>query len=70
MNRYRFDLESSHDAIRDETGVESDNLDQVIEQAVAEIEEMRIGGDLADIGEGWDLVIRSDAGAELKRIPV
>jgi hypothetical protein len=69
-NRYRFDLESRRDTILDEAGVEADSLQQAIDQAVAVIEEMRVSGELEGSNEGWNLVIRDDAGAELKRIPL
>jgi len=69
-NRYRFDLESTHDVVRDECGVEASDLDEAIEQAVAGIAEMRREGGLSDVGEGWDLVIRGADGTELKRIPL
>lgn len=68
--RYRFDLENSHVEIRDEAGVEADSLDQAVEQAVAGIEEMRASGEMPESDGNWELVIRGEDGAELKRIPV
>lgn len=68
--RFRFDLESSHIAIRDEAGVEAESLDQAIEQAEAGIEEMRASGEMPPSSETWELVIRDEDGVELKRLPV
>ncbi len=69
-HRYRFDLESRRETIPDEAGVQADSLHQAVEQALAVIEEMRLSGELTTSNAGWTLVIRDEAGAELKRIPL
>ncbi|MBB3904995.1 hypothetical protein GGR33_004521 [Methylobacterium brachythecii] len=68
--RYRFDLESSDELIRDETGVEAVDLDHASMQALAAVEEMRDSGELAGVSGLWELVIRDEDDVVLKRIPV
>lgn len=68
--RYRFDLESCDDAIPDETGVFADDIDLAIEEAAAVIREMRANGGLVKEGDHWELVIRDEEGAELKRLAI
>ncbi|WP_156467567.1 hypothetical protein [Methylobacterium sp. Leaf102] len=42
--RYRFDLEDDRTVFRDEIGVETDDLDHAIAQAVSAIDELRFIG--------------------------
>ena len=67
-NRFRFDLENGDIVIRDEIGVEADDISQAVEQALAGIDEMRASGELVTPDDLWTLVIRDEDGAELKRI--
>jgi hypothetical protein len=68
--RYRFDLESRDELIRDEIGVEAADLDQACKQAALVVEEMRASGELSGVPDHWELVIRGEDGVALKRIPV
>lgn len=66
--RYYFDLESGQDAIQDEQGVMADGLESAIAQALLGLAEMRGSGELPESTADWELVIRDNAGSELKRI--
>jgi hypothetical protein len=66
--RYRFDLEDDRTVFRDEIGVETDDLDHAIAQAVSAIDELRFIGVTRTLYIGWHLVICDDSGTELRRV--
>jgi hypothetical protein len=68
--RYRFDLESIDELIRDETGVDAADLNQASKLAHDVVEEMRASGELTGVVGHWELVIRDEDGVALERIPV
>ncbi|WP_244424529.1 DUF6894 family protein [Methylobacterium nodulans] len=68
--RFYFDLTDGFTTIRDNEGVEAEDLADAVKQAEAALEEMRAAGELADFEEGWRLVIRTGADANLATIPI
>lgn len=68
--RVYFDLINGRAAIRDDEGVEVQDLDQATEEARAVIDEMRAKNDLSSPEEDWSLVIRGEDGATLKTLPL
>ncbi|GLS46904.1 DUF6894 family protein [Methylobacterium brachythecii] len=67
--RFHFDVVRDDEVIRDEDGVEAEDLDDATEQALLCIEEMTSTGELSD-GDGWCLVIRDETGDERRRIAI
>ncbi|MFE1599639.1 DUF6894 family protein [Methylobacterium sp. ID0610] len=68
--RFYFDLTDGFTTIRDEEGVEAEDLADALEQAEAALDEMGVAGELAGLEEGWRLVIRMDTETVLATIPV
>ncbi|WP_442785929.1 DUF6894 family protein [Methylobacterium sp. C25] len=68
-SRYYFDAVKDDDVIRDEHGVEANNVADVIEQAKLGLEELRQTLRLGE-SEGWTLIIRDDKGNNLHRLPI
>ena len=66
--RYRFYLEDDRTVFRDEIGVETDDLDHAIAQAVSAIDELRFIVMARSLYIGWHLVICDDSGTELRRV--
>ncbi|WP_233386047.1 DUF6894 family protein [Methylobacterium sp. C25] len=67
--RFYFDMVRDDEVVRDEDGVEADDLDDVTKQAALCVEEMKAAGELAN-GGGWCVVIRDETGDERRRIPI
>jgi hypothetical protein len=61
--RFYFDLTDGLTAIRDDEGVEADDLADALKEAEAALQEMSASGELTDLEEGWRLVIRTGADA-------
>lgn len=68
--RFYFDFEDGYEAIRDDEGVEADDSNQAIDQALAGVDDVRASGELQGLGPNWHLVVRDAQGAEIKRIPL
>ncbi|WP_128561720.1 DUF6894 family protein [Methylobacterium crusticola] len=68
MHRFHFDLIDGRTLVRDDEGVEAEDLSCALEQARATIEEMRASGDLSDLAGRWQLVVRSESGTVLASI--
>jgi cytosine/adenosine deaminase-related metal-dependent hydrolase len=68
--RFHFDLTNGQTTMRDHEGAEANDLAEAIEQARTVIDELRIGGELMDVGDNWQLVIRAPDGTELQFIPI
>ncbi|WP_043751894.1 DUF6894 family protein [Methylobacterium nodulans] len=68
--RFYFDLTDGLTTIRDDEGVEADDLTDALKQAEAALEEMSANGELADFDPGWRLVIRTGTETVLVTIPI
>jgi hypothetical protein len=68
--RFYFDIENGAETIRDEEGVEADDLSSALEEARSVIVEM--ADELAEAvpGETWILVVRDTAGSLVARLPI
>lgn len=70
LMRFYFDLTNGQTTMRDDEGAEADDLAEATDQAQIVIEELRTAGALMDVEDDWQLVIRTDDGTELRRIPI
>ena len=70
LKRFYFDLVNRETILPDEVGVEAADLDEALEEAASALEELRDSGEAADLGEGWQLLIRDRAGTILRRLTV
>ncbi len=69
--RCYFHLADDHDHIADDEGVEVSDLPQACADALAAIEELRLGSALgAQDWRGWRLDITDEAGLVLLSIPI
>ncbi|GEP11621.1 DUF6894 family protein [Methylobacterium gnaphalii] len=67
-SRFRFDLESSHDHISDLVGAEASDINQATVLAIDAIREIQQEDAFESGVSDWELVIRDDAGTELRRL--
>jgi hypothetical protein len=67
---FYFDLTDGLTTIRDDEGVEADDLADALKQAEAALKEMSADGELTDLEVGWSFVIRTGAGTVLATIPI
>ncbi|MER2266900.1 DUF6894 family protein [Methylobacterium oxalidis] len=70
LKRFYFDLVSRERVIPDRTGIEAADLEEALEEAEAALQEMRESGEAAEFDEGWSLLIRDEAGASLRKLPI
>ncbi|GJD51233.1 hypothetical protein OPKNFCMD_3985 [Methylobacterium crusticola] len=68
--RFYFDLFNDSTVIRDEEGVEVDDLDEALKQAWFTIEEMRESGELETLAGDWQFAVRDAVGTVLKILSV
>ncbi|GEP08036.1 DUF6894 family protein [Methylobacterium oxalidis] len=59
--RFHFDLTDGAATIADEDGVEASGIDHALGQALVAIKEMRESGELAELGGGWQMVVRDES---------
>lgn len=68
--RFYFDLTDGISTIRDDEGIEVDDLRVAMLHAEEAIEEMRQSGELSQFSGSWWLSIRAENGAELATVGV
>jgi hypothetical protein len=68
--RVHFDLENSDGFIRDELGVDVQDVGLAVADAIEEIERMRASGELGDALIDWSLIVRDVEGITVKRIRI
>ncbi|WP_336486491.1 DUF6894 family protein [Methylobacterium nigriterrae] len=68
--RFHFDLTNEHTVVCDEKGVLADDLHEAIEEALEALREMRISGDIDELGYGWKMLIRDTEGVVRKILTV
>ncbi|WP_194075127.1 DUF6894 family protein [Methylobacterium durans] len=70
LKRFYFDLVCRERIIPDRTGIEAATVEEALEEAEAALEEMRASGETAEFDAGWCLLIRDEAGAALRKLPI
>lgn len=70
QKRFYFDLTNGQKFIRDDEGVEADDIDQATKEAQVVLNEMRGSQELSSIGDGWRLIIRDENGRALRTMPL
>ena len=70
LKHFYFDLVNQETILPDDVGVEAADLDEALEEAASALEELRDSGEAADLGEGWQMVIRDKAGRVLRKLPI
>ncbi|GJD99919.1 DUF6894 family protein [Methylobacterium isbiliense] len=68
--RFYFDLTDGLTTIRDDDGVEADDLRMALQHAEEAIEEMRQNGELAQFSGHWWLIVRSKDGTVLATVEI
>jgi hypothetical protein len=68
--RFYFDFENGYETVRDDEGVEADDLDQALDDAQSAIQE--IAQELKDgaLGDEPVLIVRDETGSSVARLPV
>ncbi|MGU3360353.1 DUF6894 family protein [Methylobacterium sp. M6A4_1b] len=70
MPHFFFDLTDGQSFLRDDLGIEVEDIDKAVEQALIVIDEMHADGSLTETAAAWDLNIRNQKGIVLKKIKV
>ncbi|MCI9880227.1 MULTISPECIES: DUF6894 family protein [Methylobacterium] len=70
LPHFFFDLTDGQSLLRDDLGIEVEDVDTAVEQALIVIDEMHADGSLTEAGADWDLNIRNQSGIILKKIKV
>ena len=69
-SRFYFDLTNGLDTLRDDEGVEADDLDDATRQTQTVLDEISADGNASAVENGWHLIIRDESGATLKTLSV
>ncbi|GEP03057.1 DUF6894 family protein [Methylobacterium oxalidis] len=70
LKRFYFDLVKRETILVDETGIEAADLDEAEEQAEVALQELHDSEEVANFDDGWQLAIRDETGAVLRKLPV
>ncbi len=70
MPRYFFDIVTDTGIVRDDTGVEAADNDEVLDQAWGVISELTADNDIPEVDNVWTLIIRDEAGAVVGKLPL
>ena len=68
--RFYFDIENGREMIRDQDGVEAEDLAEALAEARSVIREMADDVGAGDLGSAWTLVVRDAAGIVVGRLPI
>jgi hypothetical protein len=68
--RFYFDVNSGQETIRDNEGIEADDLEQALSNARSVLSEMADDLAAADISSPWTLVVRDETGLSVAHIPI
>ncbi|GEP04950.1 DUF6894 family protein [Methylobacterium oxalidis] len=60
--RFHFDLTDGYRTLRDRAGTLAPDVDRALAQALMAIKELRDSGELATLGDGWQMVVRDTSG--------
>ena len=70
ISRFYFDLTNGTDTLRDDDGVEANDLDDAIRQTRTVLDEIRDDKTVSILDGGWQLLIRDESGATLMSLAV
>jgi hypothetical protein len=70
LRRFYFDVGNGRETIRDEEGVEAEDLEQALADARGVIGEMADDLGTIDLDNPWTLVVRDDTGMEVAHVPI
>jgi hypothetical protein len=68
--RFYFDFENGHETIRDDEGVEADDLDQALDDAQSAIQEIAQELKHGALGDEPVLIVRDETGSSIARLPI
>jgi hypothetical protein len=68
--RFYFDIDNGKEMIRDEQGVEAEDLAEALAEARSVIDEMADDLGIADRNDRWTLIVRDATGAVVGRLPI
>lgn len=70
LRRFYFDVGNGQDAIRDEEGVEAEDLQQALADAYDLIVEMADDLGAAELNNPWTLIMRDETGLTVAHVPI
>ena len=70
LRRFYFDVDNGQKTIRDDEGVEAEDLEQALVDARSVISEMADELGATDIDNAWTLVVRDETGLPVARVPI
>lgn len=68
--RFYFDVADGQTTIRDDEGVEAEDLERALADARSTISEMADELGATDIGSSWTLVVRDETGLPVAHVPI
>ncbi|AWN40663.1 hypothetical protein U8607_04695 [Methylobacterium durans] len=60
--RFHFDLTDGFRTLHDRAGTLAPDVDRALVQALMAIKELRESGELATLGDGWQMIVRDTSG--------
>jgi hypothetical protein len=70
LRRFYFDVGNGRETIRDDEGVEAEDLEQALSDARTVISEMADELGATGIGNSWTLVERDETGLPIAHVPI
>jgi len=70
LRRFYFDVDNGQETIRDEEGVEAEDLEQALAEARDVIGEMADGLGIFDLHDPWTLVVCDETGLAVAYLPI
>lgn len=70
LRRFYFDVGNDQEAIRDEEGVQAEDLKQALADAYDVISEMADDLGAADLNNSWTLIVRDETGLMVAHVPI
>ncbi|WP_373622461.1 hypothetical protein [Methylobacterium sp. OAE515] len=70
FRRFYFDVDNGRETVRDDEGVEADDLEQALSDARAVIGEIADELQALDVDSIWTLVVRDETGLTVAHLPL
>jgi hypothetical protein len=70
LRRFYFDVGNGRETIRDEEGVEAEDLEQALADARGVIGEKADDLSITDLNDPWTLVVRDERGVAVAHVPI
>jgi predicted mannosyl-3-phosphoglycerate phosphatase (HAD superfamily) len=70
LRRFYFDLDNNQVTIRDDEGVEAEDLEQALAEVRSVINEMANELGATDLDNPWTLIVRDETGLPIAHVPI